>query len=68
MILSHHQYFRSEPQIHCIIDDFGNEIASAFDGGKHGGYRAWGSAYRFAMGQSFDQAGMHSIVRPIPEH
>lgn len=66
MITLHYPLLRQcHVDIHRIVDDFGNETSWNTDGSH---YRAWAAAYRFANGQTFEQAGMRSIGVLVAEH
>ena len=65
MILSHYSYFPSSPDWFTIIDDFGNATRIDAEFRK---IMAWQAAYRFANGQTFEQAGMRTIGCVVEEH
>lgn len=70
MITRHHRFFPPSANWHVVIDDFGNEL-QPFEQtvGFHIALTyAWASAYRFANGQTFEQAGMRSIGTIVEEH
>lgn len=52
---------------HTVIDDFGN-VLKPFDSLSRKAGATWWNAYRFANGQSFEQAGMRSIGAIVEEH
>jgi hypothetical protein len=68
MIVRHYMHLPSDADWHTIVDDFGNEsrICDRIQGIQRN--RAWAAAYRFANGQSFEQAGMRSIGAMVEEH
>jgi len=67
MIVKHFQYFRPDVDWHTVVDDFGN-VVRPFDRFTLASNAAWSNAYRFANGQTFEQAGMRSIGCVVEEH
>jgi hypothetical protein len=65
MILRHYMYLRTDPDWHAVVDDFGNEMRP-FEGTARP--QVWANAYRFANGQTFEQAGYRSIGAVVAEH
>ena len=67
MISTHYKYLPPNVDWHTVVDDFGNE-QRPFEYKPAKCLDAWQSAYRFANGQSFEQAGMQSIGCLVEEH
>lgn len=67
MVTTHYHYSPASVSIHTVIDDYGNEhnLSSAENIGR---FKAWAMAFRFANGQTFEEAGMHSINAVVAEH
>jgi hypothetical protein len=69
MITRHYGSLPSSANWHVVVDDFGNELHQyGLPFGTHRMMAAWAAAYRFANGQSFEQAGMRSIGALVEEH
>lgn len=62
MILRHWNHVPSDHNVHVIVDDFGNLLVDVLTP------RTWWNAYRFANGQSFEQANMRSVGCVVSEH
>jgi len=67
MILTHFKYVPVDVDWHSVVDDFGNLVKPFADLSRRSN-AAWWNAYRFANGQSFEQAGMRTIGCLIEEH
>lgn len=66
MITTHYFSFPASVDWHVVVDDFGNLCRPGEDNGIRP--TTWAAAYRFANGQTFEQAGMHSIGALVAEH
>lgn len=62
MVTTHYQYLPASINWHAVVDDFGTLRS------EQPTSHAWASAYLFANGQSFEQAGMLSISALVDEH
>ena len=67
MVTAHYAYFAPTVSWHTVIDDYGNELRLE-DLPQPRRVYAWRNAYRFANGQSFEQAQMRSIGCLVTEH
>ena len=65
MMTHHYSYLPCSLDWFDCVDDFGN-IVRLDESGKN--RSQWWNAYRFANGQSFEQAGMRSIGQLVEEH
>lgn len=63
MITMHYLTLPASIDWHTVVDDFGNQYRP-FDLNPH----SWANAYRFANGQTFEQAGMRSFGSLVAEH
>ena len=63
MILTHYRTMPCSVSWFDIVDDFGNVTTL-----QGLGSNVWANAYRFANGQSFEQASMRSIDVTLEEH
>lgn len=66
MITSHYLNLSASPDWHTVVDDFGDALKPFENNGTRA--LAWASAYRFANGQTFEQAGYRSIGAVVAEH
>ena len=67
MITNHFHHFPCDVDWHSIVDDFG-DVVRPFESLTSKTNAAWSNAYRFANGQTFEQAGMRSIGCLVAEH
>jgi len=66
MKANHYNYLPCDINWHAGTDDFGNEFN--LSGGEKLMTGVWSNAYRFANGQTFEQANMRSIDCLVEEH
>lgn len=66
MVTTHFQYSPCFVDWHTVVDDFGNATRPF----EFTGIRAvaWWNAYRFANGQTFEQAEYCSVGAVVAEH
>ena len=63
MVTNHYRTMHCSVSWFDIVDDFGNVTSL-----QGLGSNVWANAYRFANGQTFEQAGMRSIGCLVAEH
>jgi len=68
MILTHYKHVPLVVNWHDCVDDFGNIFCLSDINNGRKSHAAWVAAYRFANGQSFEQANMRSIGVTLEEH